>query len=255
MVLKNVQYCSDLHLEFPVNKQFLLKNPLVPKSEILVLAGDIVPFHLIEKHADFFSYVSDHFRTTYWIPGNHEYYHNDISKRSGSFIEFIRKNVALLNNTTILEEDVAIIFSTLWSKIQLSQELAVKRGMNDFRIISKGDENFLPKDCTQLFEDNFSFLKRELMAHADKKQLVVTHHVPTYQHYPLEYLGSPLNSAFATDLDSFIENSSVYAWIFGHHHRNAQSFKIGTTQMHTNQLGYIQMNENKGFDPSKTIEL
>jgi predicted phosphohydrolase len=255
MSLKNVQYCSDLHLEFPVNKQFFLDNPLIPKSEILVLAGDIVPFHLIDKQSDFFSYVSDHFRTTYWIPGNHEYYHNDISKRNGSFSEFIRKNVVLLNNTTIIEDDVALIFSTLWSKIQADQEQAIKRGMNDFRIISKGDVNFAPKDCTRLFEENFNFIKSEIETHTDKKQIVVTHHVPTYQHYPAEYFGSSLNSAFATDLDTFIENTAINAWIFGHHHRNTSSFKIGNTQMHTNQLGYVQMLENVGFDPAKTLEL
>jgi predicted phosphohydrolase len=255
MSLQSVQYCSDLHLEFPVNKQFMLHNPLQPKSEVLVLAGDIVPFHLIDKYADFFYYLADHFRITYWIPGNHEYYHNDISNRNGSFTEFIRTNVVLLNNTTVIEEDVALIFSTLWSRIKTSQELTIKRGMNDFRMISNGQENFSPKDCTLLFEENLQFISKEMKAHADKKQIVVTHHVPTYQHYPIEYLGTALNSAFAVDLDNVIEKSDIHSWIFGHHHRNVNTFKIGKTNMCTNQLGYVQMNENLGFDPAKTVEL
>jgi hypothetical protein len=53
--IMKIQYCSDLHLEFPANKIYLRANPIKPEGEILLLAGDIIPFVEMEKENDFFN--------------------------------------------------------------------------------------------------------------------------------------------------------------------------------------------------------
>jgi predicted phosphohydrolase len=249
-----LQYASDLHLEFTENNQFLKKNPLLPKGNILLLAGDIVPFALMDKHKDFFNYVADHFETTYWVPGNHEYYHYDAATKSGILNEQIRSNVFLVNNIAIQQANVHLIFSTLWSKISPVYEWEIERGMNDFHVIKYNGFRFSVPKFNQLHYESLLFIKQELQKPKPEKTVVVTHHVPTLMHYPKQYKNSTLNQAFAVELFDLIEPSAADVWIYGHHHQNTPDFKIGETRMLTNQLGYVQNGEHGLFDTGKIIE-
>ena len=85
-----IQYASDLHLEFLENKSFLTHRPLQAIGDVLILAGDIVPFAVIDRHKDFFSYISDHFEISYWIPGNHEYYYFNMKDKKTILNEKIK---------------------------------------------------------------------------------------------------------------------------------------------------------------------
>ena len=250
-----IQYCSDLHLEFPENKGFLKENPIIPTSEILILAGDIVPFKLLDKHEDFFNFCSDNFKETYWIPGNHEYYGFDINQKSGTFHEKIKSNVHLLNNITIEGEETSLIFSTLWSKINPAHQWQIEHAMNDFHVIKDGNKRFTSDRFNALHEQSMQFLSKALLETNYKNKVVVTHHVPTLQYYPQQYKGSILNDAFAVELTDFIELYKPDYWIYGHHHQHTADFQIGETKLLTNQLGYVEMKEHIRFDASKKIEL
>jgi 3',5'-cyclic AMP phosphodiesterase CpdA len=250
-----IQYCSDLHLEFPANRAYMASKPLVPRGRILILAGDIVPFASMDAHDAFFDQLAANYHLIYWIPGNHEYYGSDAKRRSGSFQEYIRRNLILTNNTVVEEDGVRLILSTLWSPISPRYAPAIEQSLNDFEIINYGHRALRATDVNELHAESLDFVKTELARPTEKKTIVVTHHVPTLFHYPEVYRNSPLNEAFAVELFDLIHDSPAIHWIFGHSHFNLADFHIGKTNLTTNQLGYVERKENRGFNPEKFIEL
>jgi len=251
-----IQYCSDLHLEFPDNKKFIQRHPITVAADILILAGDIVPFTEIERHADFFDQLSSDFKTVYWIPGNHEYYHSDIALRQGSFCEAIRENVFLLNNTVIEINDRRLLFSTLWSSISPVNHLTVQRSIADFHQVHYNGTLFNPDHFNSLHEGCKAFIKTALPANGDhSRTMVVTHHVPTFLHYPPQYLKSPVNEVFAVELADLIHDAGAAYWLYGHHHCNVPSFTVGQTALITNQLGYVNKREHRTYLNPAIIDL
>jgi predicted phosphohydrolase len=249
-----LQYASDLHIEFPQNREFLKSHYLQPAGEILILAGDIVPFAVIDKHKDFFSYLSDNFKMTYWLPGNHEYYHFDIAEKSGEVNEKIRSNLFLVNNISKVHENTKMIFSTLWSKISPGHQWQIERSLNDFRLIKFNGYRFSADKFNRLHEECLTFIEKELNETLTENTVVISHHCPTFLNYPEQYKGDLLNEAFAVELYDLIHSSKIDYWVFGHHHSNVPEFSIGNTKLVTNQLGYVQRNEHGQFETDKCFQ-
>ena len=249
-----VQYCSDLHLEFSYNSAFLKANPLKVEGEILLLAGDIIPFAMMDKAKWFFDFVSDHFKVTYWIPGNHEYYRFNIDKEDIALHEKIRDNVFLVNNHIAIHEHVKFIFSTLWSTISPAYAWEIQQSISDFDLIKYTQKSLTPFHFNQFHNTSRTVIEKALAQKDAEKTIVVTHHVPTFMNYPTKYKGSSLNEAFAVELYDLIEQSNADYWIYGHHHQQVDDFVIGKTQLTTNQLGYVEYNENPDFSLGKVID-
>ncbi|NOQ24358.1 MAG: metallophosphoesterase [Bacteroidales bacterium] len=250
-----IQYASDLHIEFPENKEFLKTNPLKPIGDTLVLAGDIVPFAVLEENLDFFSYLSDNFENTYWIPGNHEYYYYNLADKCGIFNEKITNNVHLLNNCSLKINNINFVFTTLWSHIKSVNQWQIYNSMNDFRLIKHGDDILSVEQYNILHKESIRFLNEALSSCTTEKSVVVSHHLPTFMNYPEKYKGDVLNEAFAVELYDMIQQYQPDFWIYGHTHGNTDDFTIGKTNMVTNQFGYLQYEEHKDFNSEKYFEL
>jgi len=261
------QYASDLHLEFSKNKKILNHKPLIAVADVLILAGDVMPFIMIDDHNDFWNYISDNFKQTYWLPGNHEYYGFDAATKHGTIHENIRTNILLINNDSVIIENTQFIFSTLWSYIGPTNQYIIQRRMNDFYQINFEAARITPLDYNLLHTEALDFLKQTLLNEAmvtnNNKELningikkaVVTHHLPTLLNYPNKYKNDPIQEGFATELYDLIVAANAACWVYGHHHHNTPNFSIGNTQLITNQLGYVKYKEHNQFSRSAIFEI
>ncbi len=247
------QICSDLHLEYAENRAWFKKNPLQPKADYLIIAGDFYYLDRDYTQLDFLKKASEDFKEVYIIPGNHEYYGGfDVAHAFLPFIKKVYHNVTVLDNKSVEIEDVLLIFSTFWSVIE-KNIAEVLRGVPDFRRINYNGEHLRIDQFNQLHEKAFQFVQSEV--NKGGKQIVVTHHLPSINCSVDEYKNSKLNDAFSAKRTAFILENDINYWVYGHSHRNKKDFSIGNTRMVTNQFGYVNWAEHLSFNYERTISL
>ncbi len=249
------QFASDLHLEFPENRAWLLDHPLEPVADVLLLAGDVLPLHQVPAHRKLLNDIARPFKEVIWIPGNHEYYGNSIPAEGDDIDAQPVPKWRIVNNRSVQSGNARILCTTLWTAISQLNESHMRRSMNDYLQIRHGGKLLLPAHTTRLHDRSLAWLKAELAKPFSGPTVVMTHHVPTMMHYPERFKGDILNEAFAVELHDLIEASPIHTWIFGHHHYNTPAFTIGGTCMRTNQMGYVQYGEQKGFDRGGCFEV
>lgn len=249
-----IQYCSDLHLEFEHNNKYLSKNPLSVCGDILILAGDIVPLHDEFFSELFFRFVAKNYKQVFWVPGNHEFYHKDLTEFSKSYNISLRSNINIVNNIELVYENIQFVFSTLWSEISSLNQKTIEQSVSDFECISINDKKIRVADFNKLHHECLAFLKQTL-TNQRTKSVVVTHHVPSGLCNSSLHNTSIINEAFCVELTSFIEGCNANFWIYGHSHYNHCPVYIGNTILLTNQLGYVLYNEHNSFNHSAYFSL
>ena len=251
-----IQYCSDLHLELPSNSKYMQENPIPAVGKILLLAGDITIWSKKHFKDKFFDDVSSKFERVYWVPGNHEFYGGeDLMAQDEPFLHEIRDNVYLVNNKSVVIDNVEFIFSTFWSDVPLLESFIVQQSVSDFYRIRYHGRTLTIKKFNELHQQCLDFVKDAVQRSKYLNKVVVTHHVPTHLCNSEKYKTSMINAAFVSEHYDFIDRSFINAWIYGHHHENMKPVTINGTQVITNQLGYYPTDKDSKFDPTRIIEI
>lgn len=260
---------SDVHLE---HGYMDLNNE--EGSDVLVLAGDIfVAKHfkngsvLATDYRRFLENVTKSYSHVVYIMGNHEHYGGDFATTSA----ILNEEFQYFNNFKFLEKsfvdicDVRFVGGTLWTdanKMNPVTALSISNLLNDYVVIKDSSSHvtyrvydeedrvsFRQKTSTFSVETAYADHKKCLdaisigidTAPEDKKIVVVTHHLPTYESIDMKYRKEWLiheNAGFASDLSEYIlDRERIEYWIHGHTHSSCD-YMTGKTRVICNPRGY-----------------
>ena len=255
-----IQVVSDLHLEFPTNRVWLSENPLLPKADILLIAGDLCTLKQFDRILPFIQSFSRDFALVISTYGNHEFYGSNIEGAYPSVNKEISERHFRLNNAVYVHQDVRIIASLLWSNIPPHAEGKLENGLNDYRFIYKagprGTETHIRvRDTNAYHELSLNFIQETLSQPFAGKTVLLTHHLPSFQCEPELFRGSDLSTGFVSNLDDLILNHPEIAlWAHGHAHDFDDRY-IGKTRVVRNPLGYVDHGEQHDFQRDLVIEI
>lgn len=250
----NFHIISDIHLEFRyyslknhVNK--CNRNGIDEKEEInLILAGDI-GYPEQKVFEDFVESTVKLYDHIFMVIGNHEYYKKGMEETLFLLKKVVNKypTFHLLDNEMYLHNDVYIVGSTLWSYVD-ENDPGRKTPINDYYSI----KDFTIERSNELHNISKDFLKESLniVKAQNKKCIIITHHLPSYELIDKVYKGSPISSFFASNCDDLVKSGegSIVLWAYGHTHI-AGNHRVSNVELICNPKGYPS--ENSKY--SKTI--
>ena len=234
---------SDLHFEFHKDLGRAMVDDLPQDVDLVILAGDICLAHQIPSAMAMFC---DAFPRVIYLHGNHEFYHSDREEVLGYTQDAVEDfdNLIWLDNDTVELEGVRFVGAPMWFRDN-PKARPYKRLMSDFGLI----EDFE----AWVYEENAATLAY-FDQHVRKGDVVLTHYVPTFRSVHPRWAGSQLNAFFVCDMEPLILEREPRIWIHGHTH-DSFDYLLGSTQVICNPFGYARLEENRGFDEAKIIDL
>lgn len=270
-----IRLISDLHAEFYRTESFigLIEEGRNASETTLVLAGDIFKMGngktINSMVEEFLDHLCARFKYVVMVTGNHEYYSGRVDKVDRFLMEYQDsvENFHFLNGDWRILDDVVFVGGTLWTDFNKFNPLMMQDAqlfMNDYKAITIRQGNHYrklrPNDTYEIHRKHLKVLKEILYRHKDKKRVVVTHHLPSYESVALQHRKSydySINFSYFSDMDEFILEYEPDLWLCGHSH-SSSDYMIGETRIISNPMGYPDIYgelENKEFDAQLLIEI
>lgn len=257
-----IRLWSDVHNEFgPIP---WTKTP-DDTSTVLVIAGD---FQVGVSHLALLEELCDAFRDVVYLPGNHEYYHQNLQETDCAYRKFASRmsNLHFLNPGQVILPDfgdnplatfgntkqVRFLGGTFWTDMKNGDPLImnlVRNSMNDFRCIKFDDRDtewgervFTPADAREINRQHREFFFEKLNEPFEGKTVIVTHHAPhdlsideKFKSYSRD---AALNFGYHnTGLEPWFEKLNFHYWFHGHIH-NWKDYELFDKRVIARPRGY-----------------
>lgn len=234
----NLQYASDLHLEFGSKIPFVVS----PEADALAFVGDIHTqpmglrkfFHRLRRQGCKIP--------IFYVFGNHEIYGHEFKAIKDEYVNCLMDVVTILDNATGYAGGVRFLGTTLYSDLSNPLDaICSTEVVTDFRVVRYGDHMILPSDWCEEHKRAVDFLERNLR-NTHEPTVVLTHFAPSMQLVMPEFKHSRSNAAFHTELYWLMEAHKPTVWVYGHNHDPHKDLRICDTRVLCNQWGYPHEN-------------
>lgn len=252
---------SDLHYE--IGGRFTPPSHLRGTVDGVILAGDISGGRYAMRHAREIAEQVE--APAILVAGNHEFYGGVIEDVIDELRALSDEQVRFLECETAVIAGVRILGTTLWTDFNLNPErrAAALGEMNtmlsDYRAIRRrwktSDTCRIDTDwLLALHNTYFEWLGLELSTGYSRPTIVVTHTAPSRQSITSHSSHNIIAAAFASNLEAFISDHEIAAWVHGHIH-DSVDYMIGNTRVVSNPYGYEFIEPNRAFEPDFIIEV
>ncbi len=256
--MTKIQIVSDFHFDVePVRVDVKLNSD----ADVLVVAGDVC-----EGMENAFAWLRKYFG---WevpivtVAGNHSFYRRSLKDELRLAQELAATfKINFLENEECEIAGVRFLGCTLWTDYCLMGEpfrahAMVEAGtkMNDHKKITFQKmpwQRFRPQEAYSIHMRSRQFLKDAALNGRGLPTVFVTHHAPSIKSVAPLFKDALLSAAYASSLETFIDQSKPRYWVHGHLH-NSSAYEISDTRVVCNPHGYGQ--ENPGFDPLRIVDV
>lgn len=197
-----------------------------------------------------------------YVCGNHEFYGDKLPRISERLREESRgTNIHFLENDSVTIGGFHFFGCTLWTDMALQGDWRAGAAeanprMNDYKRVRNSARSYRHLSATDTRLEHLKSrdaMRQFFGRHDPLRSVIVTHHAPSIRSLPASRQAEAISCAYASHLDSFVEEHHPRLWIHGHIH-HSQDYLIGSTRIVANPRAYPD-HPNPGFDPSLVLTL